>query len=147
MALAFAWSFDGENAQVGNLSFRITDESVSRAIGLPTDSEKVFKGGQLEVANCTMFLKPTYRSISWTKGVLRSCIEEQWHPLLTMLQHFVTCEGRFVVVFLYHVHLMVHFTEGRHLNIPYFLRLSLHMMAKGIQSHRKSPKLHYITIV
>lgn len=140
MALAFAQSFDCENAQVGNLSFKITNESVSRTIGLPIDGEKFFKGGQLEVPNCTMFLNAAYRSISWTKGVLQSCIEEHWYPLLTILQCLVTCEGRFANFFLYYIRLMVHFTEGRHLNIPYFLRLSLHKMAKRIQSYSKKPE-------
>ena len=45
VALAFAKSFDGEIAQVGNLSFKITEESISKATGLPADGEKFFKGG------------------------------------------------------------------------------------------------------
>jgi len=49
---------------------------VSKAIGLLAMGEQFFKGGQLEIPNCTLFLKPAYQSISWAKGVLRNYIEE-----------------------------------------------------------------------
>lgn len=106
--MAFVWSFDGEHVQVRNLSFRVIEESMSRTIVLQAIGKQLFKGGQLYILNCAMFLKLAYMSISWAKGVLQNWIDKWWHPFLTMRQHFVTYEGIYIVVFLYHIHLMTH---------------------------------------
>lgn len=43
--MEFARSFNGEHIQVGNLNFRVAEESVSRAIGLLIVGKKKIKGG------------------------------------------------------------------------------------------------------
>jgi hypothetical protein len=43
IALDFACSFDGEKAIVGNLSLRVTEESLALISGLPQTGEKYFK--------------------------------------------------------------------------------------------------------
>lgn len=73
--------------------------------------------------------------LSWSKGVLRSCLEEKWLPLVT-----ITCEGRYAVIFIYHVRLLSHLFEDRRINIPHLLRLSLYKMATGVQFESKNPK-------
>lgn len=123
-----------------NLHFKITEESTSKAIGLPSTGEPFFKGGQLDVSNYTKFLKSTYQTISWSKRVLQNCVEEKWHPLITILERFVTCEGRYAIFFLYHIQLLSHFIEDSQMNVPHFLRLSLHKMARGVQSEGNNPE-------
>lgn len=95
VALAFAQSFDGENVKVSNLKFKVIEESISRATGLPSTGEPFFKGGQRNVSGCAKFLKPTYQTLSWSKGVLHSCLDEKWHLMVTILQRFITCEGSY----------------------------------------------------
>lgn len=41
------------------------------------------------------------------------------------------------IIFLYHVRLLMHFTEDCSINIPHFLKLSLHNMVRGVQSKGK----------
>ena len=66
-SLSFARKFDRWNVQIWNLSFKVMENSLSRAIGLRAEGETFFKGGQLNIPNCAMFLKSVYRSISWVK--------------------------------------------------------------------------------
>jgi hypothetical protein len=56
----------------------------------------------------------------------------RWHGLLLILKQFVTCEGRYKLVFLYHVHLLMVFL-GFGLNISFYLLESLQEMAKFYQ--------------
>ena len=41
--LAFAESFDGERATVGNLNFRLSEDILAQIIGLPQQGERFFK--------------------------------------------------------------------------------------------------------
>jgi hypothetical protein len=43
VALEFAHSFDGERATVGNLTIRITGDSIAHVTGLPQIGERYFK--------------------------------------------------------------------------------------------------------
>jgi hypothetical protein len=58
-----------------------------------------------------------------------SLLKTRWHGLLAILRQFVTCEGRFGLVFLYHIRLLMNFI-GFHLNMPFYLLRSLYKMAK-----------------
>jgi hypothetical protein len=49
-------------------------------------------------------------------------------PLL-ILKQFVTCEGHYGLVFLYHIRLLMHFI-GFQLNMPFYLLRSLYKMSK-----------------
>jgi hypothetical protein len=37
------------------------------------------------------------------KGILVSLLKVRWHSLLSFLKQFITCEGCYVLVFIYHV--------------------------------------------
>ena len=60
VALSFSQTFNGEHIKVGDLSFKFTEESLSIAIELVAEGEPFFKGGKLNIPNCTMFLNPSY---------------------------------------------------------------------------------------
>jgi hypothetical protein len=49
-----------------------------------------------------------------------------------MLKKFITSEGRYGLVFLYHVHLLMVFI-GFKLNVPFYLHMSMQKMAKFYQ--------------
>lgn len=139
ISLAFAQTFDVKRAKVGNLQLKITEQSCSEAIGLPSSGDHFFNGGQLHIPNYAVFLKLACQLLIWAKGVLRTYIQDQWNPLLTMIQCFLTYEGRYAIVFLYHIRLLKHFTEEYLINIPHFLKLSPHKMARGVKSKGKKP--------
>ena len=58
-----------------------------------------------------------------------SLLKSQWHDLLAVLKQFVTSEGCFGLVFLYHLRLLMIFM-GFPLNMPYYLLRGLYKMAK-----------------
>jgi hypothetical protein len=60
--------------------------------------------------------------------------------MLISLQRFLTCEGRYVVTFLYHLKLLLHFEGGAQIDFPYFLWMSLNKMVRGVKSTSKKPK-------
>jgi hypothetical protein len=57
--------------------------------------------------------------------------------LLISLKRFLTCEGRYDVTFLYHLRLLLHFEGWPQIDFPYFLRISLSKMVRGIKSAYK----------
>ena len=63
------------------------------------------------------------------KGIPVSLLKVRWHGLLSVLKQFITCEGRYGLVFLYHVQLLMHFI-GFHLNVSFYLLRSLYKMSK-----------------
>jgi hypothetical protein len=60
--------------------------------------------------------------------------------MITNLQQFVTCEGMYVVTFIYHLRLLLHFEGGLEIDFPYFLWMSLNKMVRGVKSTSKIEK-------
>jgi hypothetical protein len=51
--------------------------------------------------------------------------------MLIILYKFLTCEGRYMVTFLYHI--LFHFEGGPQINFPYFLWMSLSKIVRGVK--------------
>jgi hypothetical protein len=58
------------------------------------------------------------------------------------VKQFVTCEGRFGLVFLYHLRLLMSFM-GFPLNMPYYLLRSLYKMGKRFKKQRSDSSLFH----
>jgi hypothetical protein len=43
------------------------------------------------------------------KGIPIALLKPRWLSLLLILKQFVTCEGQYGLVFLYHIHLLINF--------------------------------------
>jgi len=50
---------------------------------------------------------------------------------------FITCEGRFSIIYLYHIKLLQHLRDDIEINMPYYLLQSISKMAKGVQKQEK----------
>jgi hypothetical protein len=132
VTLQFALNFDGETAKVGGMEFRVTEEFIAEAVELPTSGQRWMKGQPVDKALYVKLLKPQYRNTKWTEGTSRAWLEPQWAQLLSILQRYLTCEGRYTILFPCHARLLLHFT-GTLLNIPFFLLKSLKGMAEQVQ--------------
>jgi hypothetical protein len=132
ITLQFALNFEGGSAKVGELEFEVTEKFISEAIQLPTTGQRWTKGQPVDKKLCTQLLKPQYRGTQWSEGTSRSWLEPQWAQLLAILQRYLTCEGRYTIIFPCHARLLLHFT-GTLLNIPFFLLKSLKRMAEQVQ--------------
>jgi hypothetical protein len=60
--------------------------------------------------------------------------------MLSSLQRFLTCEGRYVVTFIYHLRILLHFEGGPEIDFLYFLWMSLNKMVRGVKSLSKTEK-------
>jgi hypothetical protein len=128
VAKYFSLTFDGCRAKVGDIQLEITEKFLSEATGLPLTGQKWFKNSKLDEVPWSLFV--TSREIQCCdKGIPISLLKVRWHGLLAVLRQFVTCEGRFGLVFLYHIRLLMHFI-GFQLNMSFYLLRSLYKMAK-----------------
>jgi hypothetical protein len=128
VAQDFSLTFDGCRAKVGDIQLEITEEFLSEATGLPLTGQKWFKNSKLDEVPWSLFV--TSRKIQCCdKGMPLSLLKDRWHGLLAVLRQFVTCEGRYGLVFLYHIRLLMHFI-GFQLNMPFYLLRSLYKMSK-----------------
>jgi len=108
----FIQSYDEEIAHIGNLQLIINEETLREVTKLPSRGDKYFKGVGINKEMCQQFLKEDHQHPDWKKGIPRNYIKEEFHPMITSLQRFVTCEGRYAVTFIYHLRLLLHFEGG-----------------------------------
>jgi hypothetical protein len=102
-ARAFVESFNGQWARIANLVMQVTEESIAIACNLPTDGEQWFKNKLITGGDVNQFLKPEHRDPNWAKGIPRDWIVDEWMEALLMLKRFITCEGHYSTVFLFHL--------------------------------------------
>jgi hypothetical protein len=107
-AQEFTLTFDGCRAKVGDIQLEITEEFLREAMGLPLTGQKWFKNSKLEEVPWSLFV--TSRKIQCCKkGMPLSLLKYRWHSLLALLRLFVTCEGLYDLIFLYHIRMLMHF--------------------------------------
>jgi hypothetical protein len=92
-----------------------------------------------QIRRCALeFLMVSKKSKCFPKGTPITLIKPRWHDLLLILKQFITCEGRYGLVFLYHIRLLMIFL-GFKLNMPFYLFMSLHKMSKLYQKQKFNP--------
>jgi hypothetical protein len=149
ISLIFAEAYDAENVHLGDVKLTITEATIAESTGLLMAGEKYFKRVIVDKNLCQKFLKAEHHNPNWTKGVPRSYIKDEYWTMLISLQKFLTCEGRYVVTFIYHLKLLSHFKGGPQINFPHFLWMSLKKMARGVRSVSKKPEtsLHHHSLI
>ena len=53
-----------------------------------------------------------------------------------ILQKFVTCEGRYSIVYMYHIKILLHLKGQCTISLPYFILQSLTKISKTIQKQK-----------
>lgn len=69
------------------------------------------------------------------KEIPISALKSKWRSMLLILQKFITREGRFGCMYVYHIRLLMDFLENGEINLPFFLLNSLRRMASNV--HKK----------
>jgi hypothetical protein len=141
VSLEFAHSFDGERATVGNLTIRITKDSIAHVTGLPQIGERYFKTKHFKDKSWAPFIsRSRVAAVNWKKGIPRSWLIHPWDELAYLIHKFITCEGRFRSIHLYHIKLLQHLKGDCEIIMPYFLLQSLSKMAKAVQKQGRNTK-------
>jgi hypothetical protein len=141
VAQQFALTFDGCRAKVGDIQLELNEEFISSATGLAATGQRWFKNSKVdEVPWPLLFV--SRKVTSCDKGMPISMLKPRWHDLLIMVKQFVTCEGRYGLVFLYHLRLLMNFM-GYPLNMPFYFQRSLYKMSKRFKREKADSSLFH----
>jgi hypothetical protein len=138
VAREFSLNFDGTKTKVGTLEFEVSELSISATTEIPNTGERWFKAMTLNVAFSKEFLKPEYQGDNLSKGVPRNHMLEGFDKMLKVIQRYFTCEGRFNMIYQYHIRLLLHFTGKDAMNLPFYLFRSIGKMSDRVQAKSKA---------
>jgi hypothetical protein len=141
VAQQFSLTFDGCRAKIGDIQLEISEEFISSATGLAATGQRWFKNSKVdEVPWPLLFV--SRKVTSCDRGMPISMLKPRWHDLLIVVKQFVTCEGRYGLVFLYHLRLLMNFM-GYPLNMPFYFQRSLYKMAKRFKREKADSSLFH----
>jgi hypothetical protein len=118
VAQQFAFTFDGCRAKVGDIHIELNEEFISSTTGLAAAGQRWFKNSKVDKVSWPL-LFVSRKVVSCDKGMPISTLKPRWHDLLVLVKQFVTCEGRYGLVFLYHLWLLMNFM-GYPLNMLHY---------------------------
>jgi hypothetical protein len=137
----FTLTFDGCKAKVGDIQLELNEEFMSSATGLPVTGKRWFKNSKVDEVSWSL-LFTSRKIVSCDKGMPITTLKPRWHDLLAIVKQFVTCEGRYGLVFRYHLRLLMNFI-GYHLNMPHYLLRSLYKMSKRFKREKADSSLFH----
>jgi hypothetical protein len=70
--------------------------------------------------------------------VPRSHLVEGFDKMLSIIQRYFTCAGRFNMIYQYHIRLLLNFTGKAAMNIPFYLLRSMGNMSDRVQANSKA---------
>ena len=110
------------------------EDLIEKVIELPRTGESWCKTTITKNVEFRSYLKPEHKNIVWKKSIPTSWLEENWQHLLQAILVYITCEGKYNRVMIYHFNLMNHFTGRNLLNLPFCLYKSLDKMAHQVKA-------------
>ena len=129
----FALNFTGLNSKVAMMELQVLAEMISTMIKIPRGQENWFKNFKFDMNPCKEFLKKEFVNSDLSKSVPRRYVKESYAHLLTFIQKYLTCEGRYNKVYSYHFKLLLHFTGKASIDLPFYLFRSLSKMCDKVQ--------------
>jgi hypothetical protein len=141
----FALSFDGCRAKVGDFQLEITEEFLSLATSLPAKGQKWSKSCKVDDVPWTLLFQS--RTVnSCDKGLPAKMLKPRWYDLLMIIKRFVTCEGRYGFILLFHLCLLMVFM-GFELSMPHYLHRSLFKMAKRYKHSQVDTRIFHVGLI
>jgi hypothetical protein len=145
VARQFALSFDGCRAKVGDVQLEINEQFLSSATSLPVTGQKWSKNYKVDNVPWTLLFQ-SRKVNSCDKGLPAKMLKPRWHDLLMVIKQFITCEGRYGFVFLFHLRLLMVFM-GFELSMPHYLHRSLFKMAKHYKRSQADTSLFHVGLI
>jgi hypothetical protein len=140
VSMVFAQNFDGFEVVIGKLLMLAIEHSISKACKFSIGGERWWKKEHVVMEFVNQFLLPDKHNPYWKKGVPHNWIIQEWHTVLIIIHRYIEFEGRFSLVYIYHIRLLMNINGDYPLNIPYFLLKILSKMSKRVQSHPTTTK-------
>jgi hypothetical protein len=130
-------SFDGCRAKVGDVQLEINEKFLGATTSLPITGHKWSKSCKVDDVPWTLLFQSGMVN-SCDKGLPAKMLKPRWHDLLMIIKKFITCEGRYGFIFLFHLRLLMVFM-GFELSMPHYLHRILFNMAKGTNISKPIP--------
>jgi hypothetical protein len=140
VSMVFAQNFDGFKVVIDKLLMLVIKQSITKSCRLEVGGEQWWKKEHVVMEFVNQFLLPDKQNPDWKKGVPYSWIRQEWHNALIIIHRYITCEGRFSLVYTYHIRLLMHINGDYPLNLPYFLLKIVSKMSKRVQSYPTTAK-------
>ena len=103
MSIAFARGLKDCRVQVGDLVMEVSEKSIIKATGLPTEAEHWSKNMIVTIEQWHKLLNPYYQNVNWSARVPRNYIKDEWQKVLIVIEKFIIGERRYVITFQYHI--------------------------------------------
>jgi hypothetical protein len=145
VARQFALSFDGCRAKVGYVQLEITEQFLSLATSLPVSGQKWSKSCKVDNVPWTLLFQSRIVN-SCDRDFPAKMLKPRWYDLLMIIKQFVTCEGRYGFIFLFHLRLLMAFM-GFELSMPHYLHRSLFKMAKRYKRSQDDTNLFHLGLI
>jgi hypothetical protein len=132
--MEFALNFDGHEVEIDKMLMLVTEHTIAKACRLVVGGERWWKKEHVVTEFVNQFLLPDKKNPNWKRGIPRRWIQPERHTALIVIHRYITYEGRFSLVYIYHIRILMHLNGDYPLNIPYFLLKRLTKMSKRVQS-------------
>jgi hypothetical protein len=126
-------------SMVNGVRILVSEESIASVTGLPRIGDRWFNRKTHLSDAQKGFLVNTDQVQNKGRGVDFNSLPEPWGKVAEFLKRYITCEGRYQVVYFSDFILLSHLRHQKFINIPYFLLHSLHNMAH-FEKKSKNPK-------
>jgi len=126
---------------VGDIQLEISEEFISSATWLATMGQCWFKKSKVEEVPWPL-LFVSQKVTSCDRGMSIFMLKPRWHDLLMVVKQFVTCEGRYGLIFLYHLRLLMNFI-GYPLNMHFYFQRSLYKMSNRFKREKDDSNLFH----
>jgi hypothetical protein len=134
--LEFSQNLADGYSMVHGVWIPVTEESIAAVTGLPTTGEKWFnRKAHLPDAQ-KGFLMGNERVQMKGRGADVSSLPEPWGKVSEFVKRYITCEGRYQVVYFSDFVLLSHLRHQKLINIPYYLLHCLHNMAHFVKKSK-----------
>jgi hypothetical protein len=127
--LQFARNLQDNHSVVAGVRISVTEQDISAVSGLPMDGTRQFSRKHIIGDVQQSFFLAEERIVPKGRGVQLSSLPPPWPEVARFIKHYLTCEGRYQVVYQHDFLLLSHLRHNRRVNIPYFLLGCLKNMA------------------
>jgi hypothetical protein len=127
--LQFARNLQDNHSVVAGVRISVTEQDISAVSGLPMDGTRQFSRKHIIGNVQQSFFLAGERRVPKGRGVQLSSLPPPWPEVARFIKHYLTCEGRYQVVYQHDFLLLSHLRHNKRVNIPYFLLGCLKNMA------------------
>jgi hypothetical protein len=111
--LQFALNLQEDHSVVEGVRISVTEEDIAEVSGLPIDGTRIFSRKHIIQNVQQNFFLPEERIVLKGRGVQLSSLPPPWPGVARFIKHYLTCEGRYQVVYQHDFLLLSHLRHNR----------------------------------